>query len=165
MADAPYGDRSPEELILRDILAADRTSLANERTFLAYIRTALTLVIGSIAIALSPLLIVFLFVSIFGWLLALLLLVAYVLAVLLSGLLGLLMLVQMIRIRLAAQEPVPATGRSPGWRSLALLLPVTLFALLMQSVPVLGTLFSMLLLLAGFGALASLLMRRAPSAT
>ena len=49
MADTPYGDRSPEELILRDILAADRTSLANERTFLAYIRTALTLVIGGIS--------------------------------------------------------------------------------------------------------------------
>ncbi|MDQ1302042.1 MAG: hypothetical protein QG595_25 [Pseudomonadota bacterium] len=123
-----------------------------------------TLVVGAIAMALSPLLIVFLFVSIFGWLLGLLMLVAYVLAVLLSGLLGLLMLVQLIRIRFAAQEPVPATGRSPGWRSLALLLPVTLFALLMQSVPVLGGLFSMLVLLAGFGALASLLMRRAPSA-
>jgi cytoskeletal protein CcmA (bactofilin family) len=124
-----------------------------------------TLVDGAIALALSPLLIVFLFVSLFGWLLGLLLLVAYVLAVLLSGLLGLLMLVQLIRIRLVAQEPVPAAGRSPGWRGLLLLLlPVTALALLMQSVPVLGTLFSMLIVLAGFGALASLLMRRTPSA-
>ncbi len=34
------------ELIMRDHLAADRTSLANERTLLAYIRTALALVAG-----------------------------------------------------------------------------------------------------------------------
>ena len=34
-------DVDPEELIMRDHLAADRTALANERTFLAYIRTAL----------------------------------------------------------------------------------------------------------------------------
>lgn len=30
-----------DELIMRDHLAADRTSLANERTFLAYVRSAL----------------------------------------------------------------------------------------------------------------------------
>lgn len=122
-----------------------------------------TLAVGAIAISLGPLLIVVLFVSIFGWLLGLLLLVAYVLAILLSGLLGLLMLVQLVRIRAGGQDPVPATGRSLDWRGLALLVPVTVLALLVQSVPVLGTLFSLLVLLAGFGALASLAMRRAPS--
>lgn len=35
-----------ESLILRDLLATDRTFLANERTFLAYIRTALSLIVA-----------------------------------------------------------------------------------------------------------------------
>jgi len=35
----------PEDLILRDHLALDRTRLANERTLLAYLRTALMLVV------------------------------------------------------------------------------------------------------------------------
>ncbi|WP_105616986.1 DUF202 domain-containing protein [Vallitalea okinawensis] len=33
-----------ESLILRDLLATDRTFLANERTFLAYVRTALSII-------------------------------------------------------------------------------------------------------------------------
>lgn len=37
----PYVNINPEELILRDWLAAERTELANERTLLAYLRTAL----------------------------------------------------------------------------------------------------------------------------
>lgn len=125
---------------------------------------ARTLVTGAGAAVLTPLLIVVLFASVLGWLLALLLLAAYVLAVLLSGLLGLLMLAQVLRIRTMAQEPVPATGRSRGWRCLVLLLPVTVFALFVQSVPVLGTLFSLLVMLAGLGALASLVVQRMPSA-
>jgi putative membrane protein len=40
----PIYSVDPEELIFRDLLAADRTALANERTFLAYIRTALAFV-------------------------------------------------------------------------------------------------------------------------
>lgn len=44
----PYADLCPEDLILRDHLAIDRTLMANERTLLAYIRTALAiLVIGA----------------------------------------------------------------------------------------------------------------------
>ncbi|MCT4685853.1 YidH family protein [Vallitalea sp.] len=35
-----------ESLILRDLLATDRTFLANERTLLAYIRTALSLIVA-----------------------------------------------------------------------------------------------------------------------
>ena len=38
-----------DQLILRDHLAADRTTLANERTFLAYIRTALTLFVAGLS--------------------------------------------------------------------------------------------------------------------
>jgi putative membrane protein len=40
-----YQGHTPEELILRDHLAIDRTRLANERTLLAYIRTALMLLV------------------------------------------------------------------------------------------------------------------------
>ena len=43
---SPYQKFVVEEMILRDHLAVDRTSLANERTFLAYMRTALACVIG-----------------------------------------------------------------------------------------------------------------------
>jgi putative membrane protein len=44
----PYSRFTQRELILRDILAADRTILANERTFLAYIRTALTFFVAGV---------------------------------------------------------------------------------------------------------------------
>lgn len=37
---------SPEQLILRDRLALDRTRLANERTLLAYLRTSLMLLVA-----------------------------------------------------------------------------------------------------------------------
>jgi putative membrane protein len=50
----PYGERSSDELILRDHLALDRTILANERTFLAYVRTTLAvIVVGATVIHLS----------------------------------------------------------------------------------------------------------------
>ena len=38
-----YQDVKPDQLILRDHLALDRTELANERTLLAYVRTSLAL--------------------------------------------------------------------------------------------------------------------------
>lgn len=38
-----YASHDPESLIIRDLLALDRTILANERTLLAYIRTAFVL--------------------------------------------------------------------------------------------------------------------------
>jgi putative membrane protein len=43
MSDRPL---TPEELILRDHLAIDRTRLANERTLLAYLRTSLMLLVA-----------------------------------------------------------------------------------------------------------------------
>jgi putative membrane protein len=48
MANHPYARFRPEDLILRDELAIDRTILANERTLLAYGRSGLTLLIAGV---------------------------------------------------------------------------------------------------------------------
>ena len=45
---SPYARFDRESLILRDILAVDRTVMANTRTFLSYVRTALTLFIAGV---------------------------------------------------------------------------------------------------------------------
>jgi len=45
---SPYARFDRETLILRDILAVDRTIMANTRTFLSYVRTALTLFIAGV---------------------------------------------------------------------------------------------------------------------
>ena len=45
-----YRQTDPDELILRDWLARDRTVLANERTLLAYIRTALALLAAGVGL-------------------------------------------------------------------------------------------------------------------
>ncbi|VGO13997.1 hypothetical protein PDESU_02554 [Pontiella desulfatans] len=42
----PYSKIHPDDMILRDHLAYDRTVLANERTFLSYARTSITLIIA-----------------------------------------------------------------------------------------------------------------------
>lgn len=39
----PYAKFNPDEMILRDHLAYDRTVLANERTLLSYLRTSIAL--------------------------------------------------------------------------------------------------------------------------
>ncbi len=44
-----YDKIKKEQLVIRDLLAADRTILANERTLLAYARTALTLFIAGVS--------------------------------------------------------------------------------------------------------------------
>jgi putative membrane protein len=50
-----YADFKPEDLIIRDLLALDRTTLANERTFLSYIRTALGLAAaGGVLLKIDP---------------------------------------------------------------------------------------------------------------
>lgn len=46
----PYDGLSADDLILRDLLAADRTALANERTLLAYVRTALAFAIAGASV-------------------------------------------------------------------------------------------------------------------
>lgn len=50
MKNKPYKKYKPEELILRDHLAIDRTILSNESTILAYIRTSLALVAAGAAL-------------------------------------------------------------------------------------------------------------------
>lgn len=47
--DNPYQNYDPNQMILRDHLALDRTVLASERTFLAYARTALGLFSAGVA--------------------------------------------------------------------------------------------------------------------
>lgn len=47
MVDEKTGDAGGH-MILRDLLAENRTALANERTFLAYVRTALTLFVAGV---------------------------------------------------------------------------------------------------------------------
>jgi len=44
-----YYEKFTDKMILRDLLAADRTQMANERTLLAYMRTALTLFIAGVS--------------------------------------------------------------------------------------------------------------------
>ena len=45
-----YGQVNQSELILRDKLALERTTLANERTFLAYLRSAVALMLAGLSI-------------------------------------------------------------------------------------------------------------------
>lgn len=42
--------RNRDEIILRDYLALERTSLSNERTMLSYIRSALYFIVGGVAL-------------------------------------------------------------------------------------------------------------------
>lgn len=44
------GFNNKDEIILRDYLAMERTTLANERTLLSYIRSSLYLLVGGIAL-------------------------------------------------------------------------------------------------------------------
>lgn len=46
----PYANFTKEEIILRDLLAADRTELANETTFLAYVRTSFALLLAGVSL-------------------------------------------------------------------------------------------------------------------
>jgi len=46
----PYADRQTRPLILRDVLAIDRTRLANERTLLSWLRTAVVMLVAGITL-------------------------------------------------------------------------------------------------------------------
>ncbi|MFZ1332323.1 MAG: DUF202 domain-containing protein [Flavobacteriales bacterium] len=72
---APYDRFDPEQLIMRDYLAIQRTNLANERTFLSYIRSSIGLLIlgvsfikflDSLAVEIAGGLFIFLSILLFG---------------------------------------------------------------------------------------------------
>lgn len=46
----PYSSFDSKDLILRDLLAIDRTKLANERTLLSYLRTSFAFAAGAITL-------------------------------------------------------------------------------------------------------------------
>jgi len=46
----PYHRFEPNDLILRDVLAIDRTFMANQRTLLGFQRTALTLLLAGVSL-------------------------------------------------------------------------------------------------------------------
>jgi len=114
-----------------------------------------TLLLGAASIVLTPIAALFLFATVLGWLLALVVLAGYVFALLLSGLLGLLIATHLLRGRPGG------TASGSGLRSAMLLLVVVVVLVLAQRVPVLGGLLSALLVLAGFGALTALVTGRA----
>lgn len=121
-----------------------------------------TLVLGAASLVLTPIMAFLLIVTVLGWLLGLVVLAGYVFGLMLSGLLGLLIIVQSLRGRFgAAVAPVSGAAGSGGWRHLVLLLLVLAALVLAQQVPVLGGLLSLLLVLAGFGALTTLVTGRA----
>jgi len=114
-----------------------------------------TLVLGAASVVLTPITVLFLFVTVLGWLLGLVVLAGYLFALLLSGLVGLLILTVILGDRLGGP------GARGGWRNALLLLFVVTMLVLVQRVPVLGGLLVVLLGLAGFGALTALATGRA----
>ncbi|MEZ5565529.1 MAG: hypothetical protein R3F24_08400 [Gammaproteobacteria bacterium] len=82
----------------------------------------------------------------------------YVFALLLSGLLGVLILMQVFRNRLG----LPDSG---GWRTVLLLVATVVLIIVLRQVPILGSLFTLLLVLAGLGAITALLTGRYPRAS
>lgn len=64
MEEHPYSTSNGDELIVRDYLATDRTTLANERTLLAYIRTAIALCLGGISLIKF---VNIMLIQLFGW--------------------------------------------------------------------------------------------------
>jgi hypothetical protein len=120
-----------------------------------------TLALGAASLVLTPIIAFVLFVTVLGWLLGLVVLAGYVFGVLLSGLIGLLIVVQVLRGRFRPPPPAGGAAGSGGWATVVLLLLVLVALMLAQQVPLLGGLFSGLLVLAGFGALTALVTGRA----
>lgn len=114
-----------------------------------------TLLLGAAAIVLTPIAALVLFATVLGWLLGLVVLAGYVFALLLAGLVGLLIVTNLLRGRLGGTTP------GGGWRSAMVLLVIVVVLVLAQRVPGLGGLLSVLLVLAGFGALTALVTGRA----
>jgi len=114
-----------------------------------------TLLLGAGAVVLMPILAFFLFLTVLGWLLGLVVFAGYVFGVILSGLVGLLIIVQLVRSRFS--------WAATGWRSLAVLVVVVMVLIAAQQVPGLGGLLTLLLILGGFGALTALATGRGPA--
>jgi cytoskeletal protein CcmA (bactofilin family) len=110
-----------------------------------------TLLLGLVALAVTPVVALVLFVTVLGWLLGLVVLAGYLFALLLSGLVGLLVVTLGISRRLG-ETP----GAAGGWRNAVILVLVVAGLVLLQRVPVLGSLLVTLLVVLGFGALAAL---------
>jgi cytoskeletal protein CcmA (bactofilin family) len=111
-----------------------------------------TLLGGVLALAGSPVLILVLFGTVVGWLLALVLVAAFALAVAAAGLLALAAIAGLVASR---------AGAAAGWgRRLALLALVSAGVVLLQAVPGLGGLVTVVLWVAGLGMLVRVLQRR-----
>ena len=116
------------------------------------------LLLGAAALVLTPVMALLLFVTVLGWLLGLIVFAGYVFGVLLSGILGLLIAVHALRARLGVGAPRGLLS------SLIFVLLAASALVLAQHVPVLGTLLSLLLVLAGVGALTAIVTGRATAA-
>jgi cytoskeletal protein CcmA (bactofilin family) len=102
-----------------------------------------TLVTGAAAFALTPLVVLMLFVTAIGWLLAIVLVAGYGFALAGTGLLALAALAEAFASR---------GGGAAGWsRRLLLLAVITTSVVLLQGVPAVGGLVTILLWLAGLG--------------
>jgi len=115
--------------------------------------------LGVATLVLTPVVILILFGTVLGWLLALVVLAGYGFALLLSGLVGLVALAVLVRRRFG-----DAPAGAGGWRTALLLLVVAAVLVLAQRVPVLGSLLVGLLMTGGLGILATLVSGRAGSA-
>lgn len=112
-----------------------------------------TLLWGAVALVMTPVAVVFLFVTVIGWLLALLLVAAWLFGLVLAVLLGLTALADGL---LRRGPGLGDGGRFPARRLLVLLILATVLVLL-RTVPVVGGLVTLVLLLAGLGCLVNLL--------
>jgi len=120
-----------------------------------------TLLLGLGTSILTPVVTLFLFATLLGWLLGIILLAGYLFALLLSGVVGVLILVHWFRARLGLPE-------GGGWRTVLLLAATLILIVVLRQVPFLGGLVGSLLVLAGLGALMALMTgryRRPPPAS
>jgi hypothetical protein len=117
-----------------------------------------TLLWGAVALVMTPVVVIVLLVTVIGWLLALLLIAAWLFGLVLAVLLGLTAVADGI-LRWGSGED--GRGRFQARRLLALLVLAAALVLL-RTVPVVGGLVTLALLLAGLGCLVNLFRRPVP---
>lgn len=105
---------------------------------------------GFATLVLTPVVAILLFITMLGWLLGIVVLAGYVFAVLLSGLVGLAIVAHLASVRL---QRAAGTASARGWRTVLALVLITMLLVYAQRVPVLGTVLTAFLVLAGLGAL------------